>query len=153
MRADEDQGDDLALALALCFRRTPRSALSSMAAAPQAPPAAPPQLDTAQFATLFPSLVRLSHLASSSSSSPAPDPAHPPADPDAHRLDPKLELSRQAAALHATLQALDAQVALVPNAHLSVDDQQWLVHQLELECTCRRCVLFLSLSSARRAPS
>ncbi|GAA5841602.1 hypothetical protein JCM9279_000703 [Rhodotorula babjevae] len=107
-----------------------------MSAAPQAPTPAP--LDTAQLATLLPAVVRLSHLASSSSSSPAPDPSNPQAEPDAHHPDPKLELSRQAAALHATLQALDAQAARVPNAHLSVDDQQWLVHQLGLECDRRR---------------
>ncbi|GAA5906635.1 hypothetical protein JCM8208_000502 [Rhodotorula glutinis] len=107
-----------------------------MATAPQAPAPAPAPLDTAQFATLLPSVLRLAHLASSSASSPALDPSNP--DHDAHHPDPKLELSRQAAALHSTLRTLNTQVAHVPNAHLSVDDQQWLVHQLELECTRRR---------------
>ncbi|GAA5928638.1 hypothetical protein JCM3775_004591 [Rhodotorula graminis] len=131
-----------------------------MAAAPQAPAPAPAPLDTAQFATLFPSVVRLAHLASSSSSPStisATDPADSshPAEPDAHHPDPKLELSRQAAALHSTLRTLDAQVAQVPNAHLSVDDQHWLVEQLQLECSRRRAQLahVASLTQLDLAPA
>lgn len=93
-------------------------------------------LDTALFSTLLPSLLRLSQLASSPSPSPSDD------DPS---QDPKLALNTRAAALHSTLDALAAQARTLPAAHLSVDDQAWLEHQLHLELDRTRCVSPLNL--------
>ncbi|GAA6056185.1 hypothetical protein JCM3770_004252 [Rhodotorula araucariae] len=91
-------------------------------------------LDAALAATLFPSVLRIAHLAAS----PA-DPA--PAGQADHAPDHKLELSKQAAQLHTTLATLSAQAAALPAGNLSIEDQAWLITQLEAEVARKRAEL------------
>ncbi|BGP37289.1 hypothetical protein JCM10450v2_001200 [Rhodotorula kratochvilovae] len=93
--------------------------------------ASQPALDAALASTLFPSVLRIAHLAA------APADAAP-ADPTDAASDPKLELSKQAASLHSTLATLSAQAAALPAGNLSLEDQAWLIGQLEAEVARKR---------------
>ncbi|GAA5830962.1 hypothetical protein JCM11251_005093 [Rhodosporidiobolus azoricus] len=93
--------------------------------------------DSALASILFPSLVNLAHLAhSSSSSSPSTDSATTAGAADAAAS--KLELSKQAAHLRSTLSTLKTQAAHTPAGNLSLEDQDWLIGQLEQELTRKR---------------
>ncbi|GAA6000651.1 hypothetical protein JCM10207_004594 [Rhodosporidiobolus poonsookiae] len=87
-------------------------------------------LDTALASTLFPAALRLAHL--SSSSNPTSDDSFPT---QPHH---KLELSKQAAQLRTSLATLQQQATQLPAGNLSLEDQDWMVEQLEAELARKR---------------
>ncbi|GAA6000621.1 hypothetical protein JCM10207_004580 [Rhodosporidiobolus poonsookiae] len=87
-------------------------------------------LDTALASTLLPAALRLAHLFSSSN----------PTSDDSSPTQPhhKLELSKQAAQLRTSLSTLQQQATRLPAGNLSLEDQDWMVEQLEAELARKR---------------
>ncbi|GJN87942.1 hypothetical protein Rhopal_000897-T1 [Rhodotorula paludigena] len=92
-----------------------------------------PSFDAPLASTLFPDIVRLTASA-----------AAPPAAADSGTAQNdvsrtiKLDLSKQAAQLHSNLAALSTQAAALPAGNLSLEDQDWLIAQLEKEVERKR---------------
>ncbi|BGP67821.1 hypothetical protein NBRC10513v2_001142 [Rhodotorula toruloides] len=89
--------------------------------------------------TLLPSLVKLAQLAADASSvgtsnGEAGDAA---GETDGAR-NAKGEMSKQAASLRTKLATLSAQAAALPAGDLSLDDQAWLIGELEKEVERKR---------------
>ncbi|GAA5891437.1 hypothetical protein JCM5296_006532 [Sporobolomyces johnsonii] len=92
--------------------------------------------DGALAATLFPRLVQLANLSSLEFPSSAP----PPAD-DSQARPAKLEVNKQASQLRTSLATLQAQAQNLPAGNMSLDDQTWLIEQLEKELERKRSEL------------
>ncbi|GAA5860636.1 hypothetical protein JCM1840_000325 [Sporobolomyces johnsonii] len=92
--------------------------------------------DGALAATLFPRLVQLANLSSLES----PSSAQPPAD-DPQARAAKLEVNKQASQLRTSLATLQAQAQNLPAGNMSLDDQTWLIEQLEKELERKRSEL------------
>ncbi|BGP22313.1 vegetative cell wall protein gp1 [Rhodotorula toruloides] len=89
--------------------------------------------------TLLPSLVRLAQLAVDTSSVGASNGEIGDAAGDTDgAMNPKVEISKQAATLRTKLATLSAQAAALPAGDLSLDDQAWLIGELEKEVERRR---------------
>ncbi|BGO89024.1 hypothetical protein NBRC10512_008215 [Rhodotorula toruloides] len=89
--------------------------------------------------TLLPSLVKLSQLAADASSVGASngEAGDAAGETDGAR-SAKVEISKQAASLRTKLATLSAQAAALPAGDLSLDDQAWLIGELEREVERKR---------------
>ncbi|GAA5924862.1 uncharacterized protein JCM15063_005752 [Sporobolomyces koalae] len=102
------------------------------------------QFDAALAGTLFPRVIRLAQLSTAaaqppsssvSSATPGSNPSGPSAPvagaTDVEQRALKLELNKQASQLRVTLETLKQQADSLDAGNLSLDDQQWLIDQLE----------------------
>ncbi|GAA6038531.1 hypothetical protein JCM8097_004616 [Rhodosporidiobolus ruineniae] len=96
--------------------------------------------DPSTASTLFPSVVRLANVAAlASGTASSTDAASSTTQPDSQaHAQSKLELSKQAAQLRSTLQLLHAQASALPAGNLSLEDQDWLIAELEKELDRKR---------------
>ncbi|CEQ39100.1 SPOSA6832_00621 [Sporobolomyces salmonicolor] len=99
--------------------------------------ASPHTLDGALAATLFPRLVQLAKLSSLES----PSSSAAGAIDDAEARAAKLEVNKQASQLRTSLATLQAQAQNLSAGNMSLDDQTWLIEQLEKEVERKRSEL------------
>ncbi|ORY90886.1 hypothetical protein BCR35DRAFT_299503 [Leucosporidium creatinivorum] len=81
----------------------------------------PPTFDTTLASHLFPQLVQLIQAAS----------LQKPTAEDPEARVAKVEVGKQASHLRSALAALRTQAAALPAGEMSLDDQAWLIEQLE----------------------
>ncbi|GAA5902049.1 uncharacterized protein JCM6883_000475 [Sporobolomyces salmoneus] len=98
----------------------------------------PVQFDRALAGTLLPRLINLSQLATSASTSNSSFSSQSTGANEVEARASKLELNKQAASLRTSLNLLQHQANNLEAGDLSLEDQDWLIEELEKELVKKR---------------